>query len=349
MQLEAELSHPRARVWRALTDRKLLNAWFQPVDSGWKVTPNDDLPSFERFELELAPAEQTARLLWRWHGKDFFSEAEWELTTTDDGGCKLSLRQSGFVGSQETARRRELLNAYQIMLGRLRAVLDTLAEGGGALGSLSPRPEPEPDDRRVGLLSIAGAVVIVVMLASALAVWITGGGAIPGRGGEGDGSSGLGSGTQPGMQSPSAIAPRGSSSVLPTADPAGPLGPVTASSPSPSPATAPTSSSPFSPPPAGAASATYRLIELPEGGFDTEVTVRGGAQGGWTVVLTMPTGNRADNRSPSVVNASQTGREVTVTPVSAGGVLTFVIRYTGANAKKSLGGCTVDGRQCGTA
>ncbi len=338
MQLEAELSHPRARVWRALTDRKLLNAWFQPVDSGWKVSPNEDLPSFAPFELELAPAEQTVRLLWRWHGKDFFSEAEWELTTTDDGGCKLSLRQTGFLGSQEAARRKELLNAYQIMLDRLRAVLDTLAEGGGALGSLTPRPEPEPDGRRVGLLSIAGAVVIVVMIASALAVWVTNGGAGPGGSVEGDSS--LGSGTQPG-QSQTATMPRGSSSVLPTADPAGPnasASPAVASSPAPSGSVS-----------ARPATATYRTTELPEGGFDTEVTVRVGTQSGWTVVLTMPTGNRAENRSAGVVDIRQEGKAVTVTPVSTAGEVTFVIRYAGANAGKSLSGCTVDGQPCRTA
>lgn len=85
---------------------------------------------------------------------------------------------------------------------------------------------------------------------------------------------------------------------------------------------------------------------MPEGGFDTEVTVRGGAQAGWTVVLMMPRNDPAENRSPGVVSISQKNKAVTVTPVSAGGQLTFVIRYVGAKADKSLGGCTVDGQQC---
>ncbi|WP_162907700.1 SRPBCC domain-containing protein [Allorhizocola rhizosphaerae] len=334
MRLEAELSHPRARVWRALTDRQLLSAWFQPVDSQWTVTPNDDLPSFAPFELELVPAEQTARLLWRWHGKDFFSEAEWELTPTE-GGCRLSLRQSGFLGAQQAARRSELRDAYQKMIERLRAVLETIAEGGGALGSLVPKPQPQPPaNRRVRLLSIASAVAIVVMLASATAVWITNGGGFGLGGSHAEEGRGPGSGSQPGAQPQTTL--QGSTSKLPTPNPVRTLAsasPTTASAPSASPSSMASTS----------ATATYRVIELAEGGFDTEVTVRGT---GWTVVLTMPAGNRADNLSPGVVNVRQQGRAVTVTPVSPGSELTFVVRYTGGNADKSLSGCTVDGQPC---
>ncbi len=335
MQLDAELSHPRGRVWRALTDRKMLNAWFQPVDSGWRVTPNYDLPSFDPFELELVPTEQAARLLWRWHGKDFFSEAEWELTPTE-GGCRLGLRQSGFLGSHETSRRKELLAAYQKMFDRLRGVLDSLAAGGGALGSLAPRPQPPPDLRRVALISVACAAVIVVMGASALAFWATN--PDSGPGGAQAAEADLGAGTQLGVPSPTVPAPTGSPSVL---LPAGSEQPTPTRSPSPPPSPS------LSPSPVpGPATATYRVIGLPEGGFDAEVTVRRGGQGGWTVVLTMPRNDTAVNRSPAVVSISQRNKAVTVVPVSADGVVTFVIRYTGAKEDKSLQGCTVDGQPC---
>lgn len=351
LRLDVDLSHPQDQVWRALTESGPLNEWFQPL-TGWPETgategtvghvfPTGELHSFAPFELELIDLRPPHRLTFRWRGEDFHSEATWEITPIGRG-CRLSLRQTGFLGSQEALRRAELFDGYQLMLTqRLPAALDRLA-GVSARVAAPPMPQaahgPLGTENRLRWLSLAGALALVVLCASAAAVWINGSETIPVIGANG---IGLGSGKQPGTTEP----------TRPSAT-ASPLVPTPTLTPSrlPSPSGYPVAAVSGVP-----LDATYRTIALLGlGGFDTEVTVHnpaGIAHNGWTVVLTMPADNEAQNRSPDAVNLQQNGQTVTLTPVDAhlagNGTVTFVIRFPALLALgKSITACTIDDRPC---
>ncbi len=340
--LDVDLSHPRGRVWRALTDPDLLNRWFQPIEEGW-VTPTEELPSFGPFELETLVSDPPVRLVWRWRGEDFSSEVEWTLTKDGGDACRLALRQTGFLGTREVSRRDELFNGYRMMLNRrLPTVLARLAEGAPDADRLVPRTETEPeaDHSRVRLLSLIGAVVLVVLFASAAGVWINNGGS-PTLGDAGSGH-GLGTGSQPGSGPVDPGKPSTAASRRPTESPP-PSGRPTAS-----PTQGPRLSSPAPGSPGGGATATYRTIALLGLlGFDTEVTVHGDPRIAWTIVLVMPDETAVQNRSPQTVNLAQSGKNVTLTPVSGGGDAVFTVRFPALLALgKSIKECTIDGQPC---
>lgn len=327
LRLHVDLPHPRGLVWRALIEARLLSEWFQPV-VGWRVFPTDELPSFAPFDLELVSAEPPRRLVQQWRGDDFLSEVTWELTTTREG-CRISLNQTGFLGSEQAGRRDELLDGYRVMLQeRLPATMERLAQG-AAIKPLRPRPRPTPGDTfRLGLLSLIGAMILVVLTVTASAVWLHRGQTVAA---EARPSYGLGTGTQPGV-------------VLPPTTP-------TPSPSRPSPAHRPTPSGSSMKIPSVPLVASYRTVALLGlGGFDTEITVRspsGDAHRGWSVVLTMADETPVQNRSPGVVTMRQDGQTVTLAPVEATGEVTFVVRVPALLALgKSIEACTIDGKPC---
>lgn len=322
LRLEVDLLHPRGRVWRALTEPELLGTWFQPIDEHGRVRPTSELPGFEAFDLEVVEAEAPERLTWRWHGLDFSSDVHWELAP-EAAGCRLRVRQTGFLGSHEVSRRKALFDGYPSMFDRLKVLLDRMASGEPAVESLEPEPEPLPAERRLKLLSLAGAVVLVVLCGAAGAVWINQGSSKPI---EEQRRYGLGTGSQPGIGPlpPSSSSPSASRSPSPSPSPAGPH----------------VSTEPLT--------ATYKTVALLGlGGFDTEVTVRGVGHSTWTVVLTMPDSTKVENRSESVVKMVQDGAIVTLTPLGDVLPVTFVIRFPALLALgKSIKSCTIDGQAC---
>ncbi len=184
-----------------------------------------------------------------------------------------------------------------------------------------------PPAGRVRIISVIGSAVLVVLVATAVAVWLNAGPPHrpPGVSGEWD-PYGLQSGAQAGA--------------------------------SPTPATRPSSA--FSPAPTSTAqvivsgspavtSASYRTIALLGlGGFDTEVTVKNPGRASWRVVLTMPEDKVVENRSTNLVTMDQQGTSVTLTPANAATeTVTFTIRFPALLALgKSVTGCTIDGRAC---
>lgn len=181
-------------------------------------------------------------------------------------------------------------------------------------------------DRRTRLISLAGAAVLAVLVATAAAVWVS---ARPGRfpvGGHDD-PYGLNTGAQAGA----------SASSSPTATAI----PWRGSSPSPSAAAA-----------TSRTSAVFKTIAvLGLGGFDTEVTVSNPGGTSWSVLLTMPEDKPVQNRSGGVVKMEQRGTGVTLTPVDPGALTAvFVVRFPDLLALgKSITACTVDGRPCSAA
>lgn len=133
VRLEADLAHPPERVWRALTDARLLSEWFMVTD----FTPRPG----SRFTLalvhltgmtgqlaaELLELREPERMVMRWQGENLHTTVVWELTGTESG-CRITMVQSGFVGAPADLRRRALTAAYtQLFTERLPRLLDRLA------------------------------------------------------------------------------------------------------------------------------------------------------------------------------------------------------------------------------
>ncbi|MDI1460541.1 SRPBCC domain-containing protein [Catellatospora sp. KI3] len=383
LSIDVDLAHPRSRVWRALTDARLLSEWFMPTDLAavpghtYRAFPPPGLLGLaSAFDADVEAAVEAERLAMHWRDDHTHTEMIWTLADTD-GGCRLTVVQTGFFGVDGTRRRRELRRTYQLLFGeRLPAALDRLASGevdlGGVVADLHTaiprrrdpvapaRPpvspaglpvEPPASNRRLRLLSLVGAAVLVVLASTAVAVLIgnSGGGGEPVA--VGDERYGLGVGVQPGS-TPAATAG-------PTAAPA-PGSPAAGASASPS--ALPASGTPVpeatvTAGPNAQVTAAYKTVALLGlGGFDTEVTVHNPgtlAADGWTVVLTMPADRAVENRSTGKVQSTQSGTQVTIVPVAAvrslapGADLTFSIRFPALLAVgQAAKGCTINGFAC---
>ncbi|WP_155369688.1 SRPBCC domain-containing protein [Catellatospora vulcania] len=376
LRLDVDLLHPRARVWRALTEQRLLREWFVPTDltatagETFRAFPPPGLAGLETpFDLDVTAVSVQERLAMHWRDDHTHTEVTWSLA--DNGaGCRLTVLQTGFFGVDGTRRRRELRRSYQFMFGdQLPAALDRLASGEVDLGGvqadlhtaiprrretvaldLAPPAPPAGASKRLRLLSLAGAVVLIVLISTAVAVMIGGdGGGTPGR--DTEPVYGLGSGVQSGVL-PTDPAAAASGTPLPGV-PGATAQPGASGSPGSSPLAEATATTPAGTP----LTAGYRTIALLGlGGFDTEVTVRNpgtSPRENWTVVLTMPADRAVENRSTSAVNFTQDGTKVTVTPVgaartvSANGSVTFIIRFPALLALgQAVTACTVDGIAC---
>jgi len=104
---EFDLSHSPQKVWRALTDPKLLTEWLLPV-VGLELAPGAEFtfkappqPEWDgivncRF-LEIEPRK---KLSWAWVVGDIDTVVTFTLSPTDSG-TRLSLVQSGFRPDQK--------------------------------------------------------------------------------------------------------------------------------------------------------------------------------------------------------------------------------------------------------
>jgi len=110
--VEYELSHAPQKVWRALTDSKLLSAWLMENDLRAEVGHRftfraQPMPGWDGIvHCEVLEAEPHQRLRYSWRGG--VNEAEgyggrldtvvsWTLTPTQSGGTLLRLEHSGFL------------------------------------------------------------------------------------------------------------------------------------------------------------------------------------------------------------------------------------------------------------
>ena len=118
------LSHPRSRVWRALTDPKEFGAWFGVNLAGETIAPGAHVlgritsPGYEHVTFDVIIGEMVPeeRFAWRWHphateaGVDYSAETRtlvaFTLEDTADGGTILSVVESGF--SKLPAERRAI-------------------------------------------------------------------------------------------------------------------------------------------------------------------------------------------------------------------------------------------------
>jgi len=133
ISVDVDLPHPPDRVWRALTDRRLLATWFMQTDleplpgAVGRALPSG-IPGFTGpFDIEVVSVAPERLLAMRWRGDQLHAEVRWELEELT-GGTRLRISQTGFLGVNGTLRRRELRRAYQRLFGEeLPAMLNRTA------------------------------------------------------------------------------------------------------------------------------------------------------------------------------------------------------------------------------
>ncbi|MCA9986783.1 MAG: SRPBCC domain-containing protein [Anaerolineales bacterium] len=107
LSFEFELSHPPAKVWRALTEPELLSEWLLPVvnhklatgaEFTFKAPPQPGWDGVVDCEyLEIEPGK---KLSWSWVVGDIDTVVTFTLAPTP-AGTHLSLVQSGFKPDQK--------------------------------------------------------------------------------------------------------------------------------------------------------------------------------------------------------------------------------------------------------
>lgn len=101
----------RERVWMAITDPSELAMWFGDEAELDLRVGRDGAMTWEnhgRYEMRVEEVDAPRRLVWSWVGEGgvAFDDAqttrvEWELTTPEDGGTTLYLRESGFLNDHD--------------------------------------------------------------------------------------------------------------------------------------------------------------------------------------------------------------------------------------------------------
>ncbi len=101
----------RERVWMAITDPAELAMWFGDEAELDLRVGGDGAMTWEnhgRYEMRVEEVDAPRRLVWSWVGGGgvAFDDAqttrvEWELTTREDGGTTLYLRESGFLNDHD--------------------------------------------------------------------------------------------------------------------------------------------------------------------------------------------------------------------------------------------------------
>lgn len=344
IRLDVELEHPPERVWRALTDERLLPQWL-------------DLPGFDPVsEVELTGRDEPRRLAMLWGNQELHTRLTWELSSTEDG-CQLLLRQTCVYGEWDDQFRDELRAAYgPILSERLPAVLDWLAFGEVDLDApplrdtaeeapttiLAPVILPRPRRRRRHPLLVVAVGVALVVVGGALIFLM-----------RPDGTSDTVTAT-PTSGGPT---PSGSASAAPAAVEPGRADRAARSS---SPSASPSRSQPGPPERATTApqpqpdlNARYATVQTRLFGYRGEITLanagRATAQS-WTVTVTLADGARVTDASGA--SYQQDGATVTFTgaAVGAGQSTAFQFEVTGDARIEERGvtSCQVDGEPCTT-
>ncbi len=122
---ERQLRHPPERVWRALTQKHLIEDW---------LMDNDFVPEVgHRFELRAAWGVVTGEVLvvhpyetlaYSWQARGLESVVTWTLFETEKG-TRLHMEQKGFRTDQEQAYRGAMAGWNQF-LERLQTVVSLL-------------------------------------------------------------------------------------------------------------------------------------------------------------------------------------------------------------------------------
>jgi len=100
--VDYHLSAPPQKVWRALTEPKLLASWLMPNDINPKVGhqftfKTAPAPGFDGIvHCKIIEVQPVSRLVYSWRGGPIDTMVIWTLEPTTSGGTHLKLEQSGF-------------------------------------------------------------------------------------------------------------------------------------------------------------------------------------------------------------------------------------------------------------
>ncbi|WP_217482771.1 SRPBCC family protein [Sulfitobacter maritimus] len=100
---ERELNHAPEKVWRALTQKHLIEDWLMKSDFKPEVGHRFDLEAdWGKVSCKVLAAEPHERLSYTWAAHELESVVTWTLTETATG-THLKMEQSGFGPDQDQA------------------------------------------------------------------------------------------------------------------------------------------------------------------------------------------------------------------------------------------------------
>lgn len=133
IHVEYDLPHPPSKVWRALTESRLLAAWLMPNDIRpvvghrftFKTQPMPGWDGIVHCEVLEVESQKLLRYSWRGgaEGSRLESVVSWTLTPTPPG-TKLVLEHAGFLPRNALAFDAMSSGWRGKMVGRLKEVLE---------------------------------------------------------------------------------------------------------------------------------------------------------------------------------------------------------------------------------
>lgn len=341
IRLDVDLEHPPERVWRALTEDRLLAQWL-------------DLPGFDPVsELEVTGLDEPRRVAMLWGNAELHTRLTWELAATSNG-CQLLLRQTCVYGEWDDEQREALRDAWGSVLGeRLPAALDWLAFGEVDLAESEAEPAAGPVDeptvfsptvapprRKRRRQALVAALAVLAVAAGATLILLV----------------------RPSGDDPVASvtpAAEESSTSAPAASTGAGVGraEAAASTPSPTQAPSPTSraeSTTTRPAPAAQLDGRYETVSTRILGYRGEITLKntGNATAtGWTVTITLRDGATVTDATGASFRQQGTTVTFTGSDVRAGGSLAFEFEVAGDAriGDKGPDSCQVDSEPCAVA
>jgi uncharacterized protein YndB with AHSA1/START domain len=128
--VEKEMPHPPEKIWRALTQASLMEAWlmandFRPVVGHKFTLRTKPMPHWNGvIDCEVLVIEPYNRLSYSWNALGLKSVVNWTLTPSN-GGTHLRMEQSGFR-SEEDANYKGASYGWQKFIGSLERVVGGL-------------------------------------------------------------------------------------------------------------------------------------------------------------------------------------------------------------------------------
>ena len=125
--IERVFPHPQEKLWRALTEDKLLAQWlmnntFEPAPGRQFQFRADPVPNWDGLiDCEVLVVEPQRQLSYTWNALGLESTVLWTLTPAD-GGTHLRMEHSGFRPGQERAYQGATYG-WQKFIGQLEQVL----------------------------------------------------------------------------------------------------------------------------------------------------------------------------------------------------------------------------------
>ena len=128
--IEREMPHSPEKIWRALTEGKLIDEWlmkndFQPVVGHRFQFRSTPVPNWDGIiEGKVLEVEQNARLAYTWASMGMDSVVTWTLTPTGSG-THVRMEHAGFP-SQESASYKGAKYGWTNFIGKLEQVVGGL-------------------------------------------------------------------------------------------------------------------------------------------------------------------------------------------------------------------------------